>query len=369
MQFIKTEELKIGMRLARPIYSKKGVLLFDRNSLLTSQAIDSVKNFGLLGIYILEPAEPLPPMSEEDLEFERFQIATVTSIQEEMEHIIAARKQSKLENLVNSIIKKYRHNDGKINFYQNLRSRDDYVCRHALNVSILCVLLTERLNVKIEEKIATISAALTHDLGKIKEPLECMYNSKLSDDEKQQVYLRQQQGMELIEEALGTSGATVRRICAQALRAQMDFDKHEPLSNTKMYIGAQILLVANRYDEITAMSLNGESESEIKAVQEFLEHPEIYDENVVQALIDSINIIIPGVSVELSTGEKALVLMENERDILRPTVLSFRDNSILDLGLRGNRDIKIVDIMKTLDNRCIMNTELLTEAGFNGGQH
>jgi hypothetical protein len=149
----------------------------------------------------------------------------------------------------------------------------------------------------------------------------------------------------------------------------MDFDKHEPLSNTKMYIGAQILLVANRYDEITAMSLNGESESEIKAVQEFLEHPEIYDENVVQALIDSINIIIPGVSVELSTGEKALVLMENERDILRPTVLSFRDNSILDLGLRGNRDIKIVDIMKTLDNRCIMNTELLTEAGFNGGQH
>ena len=53
MQFIRVENLKNGMRLARPIYSKKGVLLYERNSLLTPQAIESAKNFGLLGIYIL----------------------------------------------------------------------------------------------------------------------------------------------------------------------------------------------------------------------------------------------------------------------------------------------------------------------------
>jgi hypothetical protein len=368
MQFIKTEDLKIGMRLARPIYSKKGVLLFDRNSLLTSQAIDSVKNFGLLGIYILEPAEPLPPMSEEDLEFERFQIATVTSIQEEMERIISTKKQSRMETLVNSIIKNYRHMEGKINFYQNLRSRDDFVCRHALNTAILCVLLTERLNVKIDEKISTIYAALIHDIGKINQPVEAMYNSKQSDDEKQQLYMVQQQGLEIIDEALGTNGPTVRRICMQAMKTQMGGAQNEPNSNSKMFMGAKILVVANRYDEMTAMSLNGESESEIKAVQEFLEHPDIYDENVVQALIDSINIIFPGVSVELNTGEKALVLTSNDRDILRPTVLSFRDNMILDLSLRSNREIKIVDIMKTLDNRYIMDTDALARVGINGGQ-
>ena len=33
MHFVKTEELKTGMRLARPIYNKKSILLFDRNSL------------------------------------------------------------------------------------------------------------------------------------------------------------------------------------------------------------------------------------------------------------------------------------------------------------------------------------------------
>jgi len=368
MKFIKNEELKIGMRLARPIYSKNGVLLFDRNSLLTSQAIDSVKNFGLLGIYALEPAEPLPPMSEEDIMFEQFETATVSSIQEEMNQILSSGKQKKLESVANSIIRQYRHTDGKNSFYQNLRSRDDFVCRHALNVAILCVLITQRLNVKIDEKNNTILAALVHDIGKINCPTEYMYNSKVSDEEKQQLYLIQQQGFDIIEEAMGTSGVAVKRICVQTLKAQMDFEKGETVNNPKMAIGAKILLVANRYDEMTAMSLDGESESEVRAIKELLEHPEIYDENIVQALIDSIKIIFPGMSVELNTGEKALVISANDRDILRPTVLSFKDNNILDLGLRANKGISIVDIMKTLDNRYIMDNDTLTKFGFNGGQ-
>ena len=92
----------------------------------------------------------------------------------------------------------------------------------------------------------------------------------------------------------------------------------------------------------------------MKAVQELLEHPEVYDPETVQALLRSINILPPGASVELSTGEKALVLSENEENVLRPTVVSFRDNSILDLALPQNEDIQIVDVMKTMDNRYIL---------------
>ena len=73
MQFVKTEDLKPGMRLAKPVYNKNGVLLYDRNSKLTLPGINSISNFGLIGIYILEPAEPLPPLSREDIEFEQSQ--------------------------------------------------------------------------------------------------------------------------------------------------------------------------------------------------------------------------------------------------------------------------------------------------------
>ena len=85
---------------------------------------------------------------------------------------------------------------------------------------------------------------------------------------------------------------------------------------------------------------------------------------MVEALIQSVNILVPGVSVELNTGEKALVLAANEADILRPLILMFRDNSVIDLAdMDLYEDLEIRDIMRTLDNRHVMNMDLLKKNG------
>lgn len=357
MKFIEAADLKKGMRLARPIYNKHGVLLFERDSKLTFQTIESVKNFGLLGVYILEPAEPLPPMSEEDLEFERFQIVTVFSIQDELEKLLETGRQNRIDSIAATILKKYGHMDDKINFYQNLRGRDDFVCRHSLNVAILCTLITHFLNIKVDIQLQTVYAAIAHDIGKLQIPKDVLFSR--SDEQGQlqdRIYQEQLSGLEVLENAF-YEGTSIKRICTQALLAQQAFDTTGEVDpNIRMSLAAKILLVANRYDEITAMSLQGTSVSEVKAIMEFQAHPEIYDEAVVNALVRCINILFPGVSVELSTGEKALVLTENPDNILRPVVLSFNDNNILDLSLNENKDIQVVDIMKTLDNRYIMDS-------------
>ena len=82
MLFIPAGEIQTGMRLAKPIYNKNGVLLYERNSPLTTQSINSIQNFGLIGIYILEPAEPLPPLTKEDLEFEQNQTVYMFHLKE-----------------------------------------------------------------------------------------------------------------------------------------------------------------------------------------------------------------------------------------------------------------------------------------------
>lgn len=354
MKFIEANKLKRGMRLARPIYNKKGVLLFERDSKLSAQTIESVKSFGLLGVYILEPAEPLPPMSEEDLEFERFQISTVFAIQDELEQMLETKKQTRIDSIAAIILKNYGHLDGKINFYQNLRGRDDFVCRHALNTAMLCAMITHVMKVKVDEQLQTVYAALVHDLGKLLVPKEILFAKGDSQNRKEQIFQSQLTGLEVLEDAF-RDGAALKRLCNQVLRLQWDFENEGKItSGVKMSIGAKILMVANRYDEITAINLQGKSESEVKALYEFRDHPELYDEEVVNALLQCINILFPGVSVELNTGDKALIVTENPEDVLRPMVLSFKDNSLLDLSLRGNRDIKIVDIMKTLDNRYIL---------------
>ncbi len=359
MKFIQTKHLKEGMRLAHPIYSNAGAMLFDRNSKLTRPAIDSVIKFGLLGVYVLEPAEPAPPITREDLEFERFQTMTVFSIQEELRYIMKNNKQNKMPVIVNNIIKQYGYLDEKINFYQNLRGRNDFVYKHSLNVAILCTMLTRAMNIRLEEQQQTIIAALVHDIGKIAISSELVDSDEMTQDAQRRLLLAQNDGFDIIELAC-SEGNKIRRICVQASKLQA----HQTVGDGKVMDGAKILLVANRYDEITSMKLGGDSGSEVTAIKEFLDNPKRYDPAVVNALISCINMLMPGVGVELNTGEKALVVVENTQNILRSVVLSFRDNSIIDLSLRYNKDIHIIDIMKTLDNRYVMDMDTLSKVGF-----
>lgn len=350
MQFIEMSAVREGMRLATPIYSKKGDLLLEKGSKLDAQAVSSVNGLGLLGMYILDPAEPLPPITEEDEEFDRFLSVTTGSLQEELEKILKSGKQSKLQSVVNGIVKNYGHRNGKFNFYQSLRSRDDYVCRHALNVAILCAMMTHVMNIRIDEQTQTVEAAILHDLGKEQLPRDVLFKQDATEEDVEKMYQEQLSALDILDDF--SEGPGVKRICLQAIRAQYEFTAHGRIElDDKMARGAKILIVANRFDELTAMNLTGKSESEVKAMQEFYEYPRLYDPKVVDALTLSVNILAAGVGVELNTGESALVLAENRQDILRPTVLVYRDNVILDLSQRDNADIRIVDIAKTLDSR------------------
>ena len=90
-----------------------------------------------------------------------------------------------------------------------------------------------------------------------------------------------------------------------------DARKGEIDKNAKVNTGAKVLLVANEYDRMTAMNDVDEPKSEITALRYLMDRPEIYDADIVNALIESINFLAPGSCVELTNGEKGLVLAEN----------------------------------------------------------
>ena len=363
MLFVKRDDLKTGMRLARPIYNKDGVLLYERNSKLTSQGIESIKNFGLIGIFVLEPAEPVPPMTQADIDFERFQTMNVFSIQEELEVILSTRRMNKLPTIVANIIKNYGHLDKKINFVQNLRSTEDYTYKHSLNVAILCAMITHVLNMRVDEQLETVQAAIIHDIGKMTVPKNIMDKDILSPEEQEAIHNAQIQGFNIIDIAFSAS-PNIKRICSQAQKALDSLETGEEYNAAKMVNGAKVLAVAEAFDTMTAMQVEKEPESEVAALKHLLDNPQIYESNIVTGLIRSINILYPGVSVELNTGDKALVLAANEQNILEPMVLMFGDNSIVDLSNRKMfGDLEIKDIMKTMDNRHVMDMDLLKKQG------
>ena len=202
MQFVKSDDLKVGMRLARPIYNRNGVLLYERNSKLTGQGIMSIKAFGLIGIFILEPAEPVPPMTKDDIEFERFQMMQVFSIEEEMKRMWQSHKAGKIETIVSNITRSYGNLDHKINFIQGLRSREDYLYKHSLNVAMLCAMLSHTLKVKAEHQYSVIRAAVLHDIGQLKLPRELIGKYELDEEEKK-----------ILDEAVGGFPDTGSGLC------------------------------------------------------------------------------------------------------------------------------------------------------------
>lgn len=362
MQFVKTADLKQGMRLARPIYNKNGVLLFERNSKLTENGITSIKNFGLIGIFILEPAEPVPPMTVDDINFERFQTMYVFALKEELQTIINLRRANKIQAIVGNVIKNYGHLDKKINFIQNLRSIEDYVYKHSLNVAVLCAMMSHMLNIRLDEQQDTLIAAAVHDIGKLMLPKSLFGKRELTEQEIEMLRHSEYGGHEVIEKVFSSS-PSIKRICVQCRKALDEFEMGK-IMNAKLLTGTKILMVAETYDTMTAIQYGKEPASEVAAIKYLLENPEIFDERVVNALISSINILSPGTSIELNTGDKGVVLAQNGGNILRPMVLIFRDNAIIDLSnefLYG--DMEITDIMKTMDNRYIMNTSTLEKHG------
>ena len=127
MQFVRSQDLKPGMRLAKPIYNKMGVLLYERNTKLTLQSINS----------ILEPAEPVPPLSKEDLEFEQFQTIYMFKLKDCMDKLLAQKNIPAITELAQNIYTHYGALDHKLNFTQNLRSSADFVYKHSISVAIL----------------------------------------------------------------------------------------------------------------------------------------------------------------------------------------------------------------------------------------
>ncbi len=360
MKFIRNEELKKGMRLGRPVYNKSGVLLYDINTKLTKQGVNSIKNFGLLGVYILEPTEPAQEMTEEDREFERFQTMSVLTLKEQLDMIIDHKGARRIEQLSAKIISSYGKLNHKINFLKTLRSPEDYVYKHSLNVAILSAIISAQLNMSYMEQINIVTAALLHEIGKAMIPAEILKKgAKLSEEDAYVVSKCEIDGNELIQQDFDIPSLT-RIMIAQNMKEISGKNKPE----AKILDGTKVLRIADVFDSMTSMGLAGEPYSDVAAVRYLINNKDKFEARMVGALLRGINILNPGVCVELTSGERGLVIRENQKDILRPIVLGFGNNRIYDLEDSNIYDtVQIYDVLKSMDTRVPIGKDAIEKFG------
>ena len=363
MLFIKSDDLKTGMRLAKPIYNRSGVMLYDRNSKLTSQGIVSIQNFGLIGVYILESAEPLPPMTEDDIEFERFQAMSVFTIKDILDAVSKQKEAKELYQFANKILKSYGSLHRKINFIQSIRSREDYVYKHSLNVAILCAMMTYKLKMDFKRQLDVVVAALLHDTGTLLIPPNIRNKNKeeLTPDDEKKINTYHLAVYQMFNKDRNLNNDIIR-ILTSIIRELHPAIAGGDINKDSLPIGAQVLKVAYVYDSMTAMKFEEEPFSEIAAVRYLLDREKEYDRTIVDSLLASINILQPGTCVELANGDKGLVITANDTNVLEPFILSFKDNKVHNLSdSREAAEFKIKDVMKTMDNRHLVDSSMLSQ--------
>ncbi len=362
MQFVKTADLKPGMRLAKPIYNKMGVLLYERDTNLTVQGINSIENFGLIGIFILEPAEPVPPLSKEDLQFEQFQTIYMFKIKENLDRLQANQPPASLLELVKDIQTHYGVLDHKLNFAQNLRSSADFVYKHSISVAILSALIANQMRIPDQEKAALITASLLYDFGYLYVPQSVLdKGDDLTDSDRDFIQMNLERGYETLRpqyETFQLPKPSLEIIQQAVFRNSKTLKIKEPVENIKLL--ADILIAADKFDHLTAMNINKAPISEVAAMAEMKKQRGAYNPLVLAALAQCIHILPTGACVDLSDGEKALVLVENAADFTRPMILKFSNNLIYDLSDPAiHKSLKVVDIMKTMDNRIAIDEHTL----------
>jgi len=360
MRFVQTADLKIGMKIAKPIYNKKGVLLYSRGTEINEHTLRNIGTMNLFGMYILEPTEPLPPVSDEELEFERFQVVSGYTLDDALRLVLKGEIPHEIETLASDIQHRFGRRMDKVNFIQTLRNPDDHVFKHSVNVAILTALITNKLGIDRNEQYHLIMAALLHDMGKLLAPVELLNKtSSLSYSELTTIRNSELEGYNLIRENYFLSASVRRYFVQMAEELSNKIHGYSNEEQRKVLLGTKILKVADLYDILTAMRVYKEPMSEFSAISFMLSKEDEYDESIVDAIVKSIYILPVGACVELTNGEKGLILAESEYYALRPRILSFNGNVVYDLAQKKVYEkVRIKDILKTMDNRFVFKDTL-----------
>lgn len=351
------------MRLAKPIYNKNGVLLFDRDTKLTVPGINNIENFQLIGVYILEPAEPLPPLSEEDIAFEQNQTVYLFRLRDVFQNIADRKLPEGLPSIVSDIRRNYGALDHRVNFNQNIRSAEDFLYKHGISTAILTAMISSRITMIGRNRDALVCAALLYGFGYRSVPASILEKGNEVTDEDQTVIqhhleegyrflMPYQEQFDFFPQALRLMG---HYIYSRNPEANLKPD-------TSLSLMEAVLKVADRFDRLTAMNLGHEPESEIMAMKHLYKDSKNYPAPIVKILSECIHIVPRAASVDLSTGDPGIILVENPTDYLHPVVLRLKNNKVYDLSIPSvASEIQIKDIMKTMDNRVHMDEDTLKQ--------
>ena len=378
MKKIKISDLKPGMVTTEPVKTKRGQELIPAGTTLTKQLISRMEFYSIDSACIDETSilteeeiqaalqaamaqklghstnevkkeEPKPEITTPQNEvadaqksrrskiFQEYSlnVAVVTKmLRDQLEGFVFEKKPMDFDEMLKGAKSLITAGQTVIQYFDmlhNLRSSDDSVYSHSLNVAMISRILGKWLKWSSSDMDSLVIAGLLHDIGKITIPPEILNKEgKLTDEEFEQIRWHPRAGYDLIKDLKIDS-----RIKKAALQHHERCDgSGYPMKVDEIMLDdfAMVVAIADVYDAMTAARKYRAPLCPFQVIREFeRDGYHKYKTEFLLTFLRRIATTYQNNRVILSDGQAAKIILLNQNSLSEPLV-QLNDGSCIDLA-------------------------------------
>lgn len=345
MRLVPIECVKPDAIIGKTLYDIDGRVLVRSGVILSEGIISKIKNLNILSIYIIDEysSEEIEDIIKPELRQKA--ILTIKEAFSNINRLTVADKFSKkelvyfnsIENMAEDLIENILSNKNVLLSLVDIRSMDNYVYSHSVNVAVISLTLGIALKLPKRQLHYLCIGSLLHDVGKSfisKEIL--MKKEELTPDEISLIQKHSSLGYKYLSDSYDLS-ANSKIIALQHHERPDGLGYPNGLVNDQINTLSKIVSIANAYDVLSTGRPNKKAMFPSDVLEYLMSNAgKMFDYDIVNTFC---KIVIPfskGTLVNLSNGDIAVVQETLPNFPLRPIVKIIKSPRLYTVGEKIN---------------------------------
>ncbi len=353
MRRILLENITSGMKLAKPLYNADGMILLNAGIELRERFIDRLKELDVTYVYVED--ELTSDIDIPDIISEKTRIEAITSAKTIMEQIKLGKNvdADQAKKITNMLVDELCHNHGALLNFIDMRTNNDYLFGHSVNVCVLSIMTGISLGFD-ELRLRDLGVgALLHDVGKTKIAPELLNKTgRLTADETTEIKKHPTFGFEILRKNPDIS--LVSAHCAYQHHERYDGSGYpRGLKGQEIHQFAHIVAIADVYDALTSDAIYRKAIPVYEALAIISKAAGVYfDAELINKFTENIAVYPIGSVVRLNNNQFGVVVDISRECKSKPVVRIIFDenkkqvNKLIEIDLSKNSRLYIADVVE-----------------------
>lgn len=353
MRRILLENIKTGMRVAKPIYSADGRILLNAGLELRERYIDRLRELDVTYIYIED--ELTADVDVPDVISEKARVDAVSTAKQMMDKVKVGKgvDASAAKQMTNTLVDELCRSHGTLVNFVDMRTKADYLFHHSVNVCILSVMTG--INLDFDElRLRDLGVgAMLHDVGMTLIDQKLVNKAdRATEVELAEIRRHPSLGFDILRKNPDISLMSAH--CAYQHHERFDGSGYpRNLHDKKIHQFAQIVALADVYDALTTDASYRKAVPVYEAVAIICRAAGRYfNEEIVEKFVANIAPYPIGSAVRLSNNQVGVVVDITKDFKTKPVVRIIADehgqrmSQLVEIDLAKNPRLYIADVVE-----------------------